>query len=413
MAAAQPKPAITPADYGKWEALAIPSFRPTASGWRRRSGGRMALRSCGSTRLRAAAAKVAAFGGAPEFSAIRAGWRTPIGMSDADEDKLKKAKKPVQNKLGIMDLTSGTTIERRRRAELRVLRSRHVPRVPAISADAQHAARGERSARRSRGRAADGAQPRHRRRHHVRQRDQLRVAGEGDAPGDDDRRGGPRRQRLQLYDPAKGELKVLDSGNAVFSALAWRKESSDLAALRSVKNKDYEGESYTVLAWKDLGAKKVGEAAAAKRIVGRARRSGARTDARSLSASPDWDKKIDGAKSDDDPSNVEVWHPKDVNVISEQKLRVARDRDRQRGGGLARGGESHRAAGNECQGDDAVAAARGRARWRWMKLRTMRPACSGGISWTYIRWIWRPARAPRWRPGLCRRCGAVRAAITR
>src|SRR4029077_16351218 len=57
---------------------------------------------------------------------------------------------------------------------------------------------------------------------------------------------------VQLFEPTKGELKVLDSGNALFTALAWRKGSADLAALRSKKDKDYEGESYSVLAWKNL-----------------------------------------------------------------------------------------------------------------------------------------------------------------
>ena len=40
---------------------------------------------------------------------------------------------------------------------------------------------------------------------------------------------------IQVFDPKAGSLRVLDSGPAVFTALAWRKESSDLAALRSVK----------------------------------------------------------------------------------------------------------------------------------------------------------------------------------
>jgi hypothetical protein len=42
----------------------------------------------------------------------------------------------------------------------------------------------------------------------------------------------------------------------------------------------------------------------------------------------DWDRKADAVKGDGDPSNVEIWHARDLNVISEQKLRIARDRDR-------------------------------------------------------------------------------------
>ena len=42
----------------------------------------------------------------------------------------------------------------------------------------------------------------------------------------------------------------------------------------------------------------------------------------------EWLKKPAGKKSDDDPATVEVWHWKDENVISEQKLTATRDRDR-------------------------------------------------------------------------------------
>ena len=92
---------------------------------------------------------------------------------------------------------------------------------------------------------------------------------------------------VQVYDPARGELKVLDSGNAVFSALAWRKDSNDLAALRSVKNKDFEGESARRARLEGPGREEVGRSRGrqAHRRV-RARPSGARTAGSSSSASP-------------------------------------------------------------------------------------------------------------------------------
>src|ERR1700730_14295127 len=133
---------------------------------------------------------------------------------------------------------------------------------------------------------------------------------------------------LQLFDPARGELKVLDSGPAVFAALAWRKDSADLAALRSKKDSAYEGESYTILAWKNLGEKRTTDAPTGKRIV-ESRTPQWSEDGRVVYAGlADWDKKITQSKNDEEPSNVEVWHSKDVNVISEQKLRLTRDRDR-------------------------------------------------------------------------------------
>src|SRR5437667_2180236 len=106
---AQPKPAITPADYGKWEALGATVLSPDGK-WLaapiRRSNGTSELRVHPTS---GGAAKVAAFGGAPEFSSDSRWVAYAVGMSDADEEKLKKAKKPVQSKLGIMDLNTGAT----------------------------------------------------------------------------------------------------------------------------------------------------------------------------------------------------------------------------------------------------------------------------------------------------------------
>ena len=110
---------------------------------------------------------------------------------------------------------------------------------------------------------------------------------------------------VQLFDPSRGELKVLDSGNAVFTALAWRKDSADLAALRSVKNKDYEGESYTRAGVEGPGQRR----RPAKRRPRsaswhRARRSGARMGARSIIGIADWDRKVDARKA---RRNLRTW----------------------------------------------------------------------------------------------------------
>jgi dipeptidyl aminopeptidase/acylaminoacyl peptidase len=327
-AAAQPKPAITPADYGKWEALGATVLSADGK-WLaapiRRSNGTFELRV---HPVGGGAAKVAAFGTEPAFSSDSRWVAYAIGMSDAEEERLKKAKKPVQNKLGTMDLTSGTTatvddvqsfafsdqgtfLAFRRYPPTR-------PTPPAENAPAADPA-GAPLTIRNLATGADttfgnvtGFAWQEKGTHLA-----MTIGVEG-------REG----NSVQVYDPAKGELKVLDSGNAVFSALTWRKESGDLAALRSVKNKDYEGESQVVLAWKDLGAKKTGEAAAPKRIVG-SRTPQWSEDGRVIYIGvADWDRKIESAKGDEEPSNVEVWHPKDVNVISEQKLRATRDRDR-------------------------------------------------------------------------------------
>jgi dipeptidyl aminopeptidase/acylaminoacyl peptidase len=133
---------------------------------------------------------------------------------------------------------------------------------------------------------------------------------------------------IQVFDPRSGSLRALDSAAALYTALTWRKESADLAALRSLKQDGYEGESYTVLAWKNLGEKRSAHVDAPKRIVPSRAPQWSEDGSTVYVGIADWPTKIEVKKSDEDPATVEVWHWQDVNVISEQKLTAARDRDR-------------------------------------------------------------------------------------
>lgn len=321
---AQPKPAITPADYGKWETMGQTPLSPDGK-WIaaavKRTNGAFELR------IHPAAggkAWVAPSGTEPAFSANSLWAAYAIGYTEAEEDKLKKAKKPVQLKLGIMDLTTGAAVAiddvasfafSDRDGYLAFRRYAAVKTPVVENADPAGASLTVRDLKTgvdtTFGNVTSFAW-------------QDKGTHLAMTIGVEGREG----NAVQLFDPVRGELKVLDSGNAVFKGLAWRKDSSDLAALRSVKNKDYEGESHTVLAWKDLGAKTVGEVAAPKRVVA-SRTPQWSEDGRTLYIGiADWDKKMESAKAEEEPSNVEVWHPRDTNVISEQKLRLARDRDR-------------------------------------------------------------------------------------
>ena len=46
---------------------------------------------------------------------------------------------------------------------------------------------------------------------------------------------------IQLFDTKTGSLRVLDSGTSTYSNFAWRKESSDLAALKSKSDDKKDG----------------------------------------------------------------------------------------------------------------------------------------------------------------------------
>ena len=327
-AAAQTKPAIKPADFGKWETLGQAVLSPDGK-WLacpiRRTDGTYELRVLPTG---GGEAEVAAFGTEPAFSADSQWVAYAVGVSEAEEDKLKKAKKPVQQKLGVMDLASGTSTVVEDVAAFAFsdqdawLAFRRYPPAKATPppADAPPADPvGATLTVRNLKTGADttfgnvtGFAWQEKGTHLA-----LTIGVEGRAGNS-----------LQLFDPAKGELRVLDSGPAVFTALAWRKESSDLAALRSRKDAAREGESYTVLAWKNLGEKRVGDVAAPKRVVASRAPQWSADGSIVYIGLAEWGPKIEPRKSDEEPSNVEVWHSKDFNVISEQKLRVDRDRDR-------------------------------------------------------------------------------------
>src|SRR5262249_44206200 len=54
--------------------------------------------------------KVVAFGGQPEFSSDGAWVAYSIGVSEAQEEKFGKEKKPVQKKLGLMKFSNGEQV---------------------------------------------------------------------------------------------------------------------------------------------------------------------------------------------------------------------------------------------------------------------------------------------------------------
>src|ERR1035438_10222188 len=107
----QQKPAVTPAAFGKWETLGAGDLSPDGK-WLAYSIRRVStdeeLRVASLTGARKDI--VAAFGRRPAFSDDSKFLAYAIGVSEAEQDKLKKAKKPVEDKLGILNLSSGETV---------------------------------------------------------------------------------------------------------------------------------------------------------------------------------------------------------------------------------------------------------------------------------------------------------------
>ncbi len=337
------KSPVKPADFGKWETLGAGVLSPDG-----RWLAAQVRRTDGTYELRISPAaggkpKIAAFGAEPAFSADSRFIAYSVGVSDTEQDRMKKDHRPVRQKLGILDLNADRTtiiddVQSFAFSDQGDFLAFHryspqPPRSDAAETPAP-AGRGGRGGR-SGGPAADARGSTLTIRNVLTDADVTFGDVTGYAWQDKGTHlaftiGAEGRigNAIELFEPVAGDLRVLDSAKAIFTSIAWRKDSGDLAALRSKENHDYEGPSYTLLAWRNLTEKHTADVDPPKRVV-TARAPQWSEDGKTLFVGiADWDKRLDPIHSDEDASNVEVWHSKDVNVISEQKLRADRDRDR-------------------------------------------------------------------------------------
>jgi hypothetical protein len=235
---AQQKRSLTPADYGQWEGLTYGEFSPDgrwfAYGISRTNGqNEMRLRSLTDDRT-----ITAAFASEPAFSDDNRWLAYAIGYSEKEQERLAKAKKPAQRKMGLLDLTTRQTTVVENVAAFsfskggRFLAMRRYPTKtdpPAPGGEASDAG-GEKEplgvdlvvrdlssgAETSFGNISNFAW-----------QDNgtmlaLTISAEGRAGNG-----------VQLYEPGTGRLHTLDSGAFVYTGLSWKKDDDDLSVLRS------------------------------------------------------------------------------------------------------------------------------------------------------------------------------------
>ena len=353
---AQSKQPPAAADYGQWETLVAqprgglsPDGQWVAYGVNR-SNRNNELRV---TRVADGLTRTAALGSQPVFSADSKWLGCAIGFSEAVEEKLRKQKKPIQRKLGILELSGGevTTIESVEAFAFdssgRHLAFRRYPLEPKDPPDPA---------------ATDDGAPAPGSTLVVRDlatgRDTTfgnvsEFAWQDKGPliaftiSADDKIG----NGLHVYDPGTSALRVLDSAAAGYVGLTWRKDADDLVVLRGAPDDRHDGPIHTVLAWS-----RVGSAEPVRHSYepssDRSFPSGTRTVAfRRPAWSEDgaivfvgiaaWNdkpakekesaagEKAAGANADEDePPTVDVWHARDVEVIPRQKVSAASDRRR-------------------------------------------------------------------------------------
>ena len=355
---AQQKSPIKAEDYGQWETLVSAG----SYGGLSQDGQWLAYainRSDGTNELRIikladGTTTVAAFGVRPAFSSDSKWIAYLIGQSEAEQEKLKKEKKPVQNKLGLVNLATGETstldgIESfafsADGAFLVMQRYRpSAPEAPSGRNDRDGSGASEEKlgttlivrqlasgSDTTFGNVSQFAWQDTEHSHML----AMTISAEGKTGNG-----------VHLFDPKTAVLRVLDSSPSIYTGLAWRKDAADLAVFRTKDDEQKEESTHLLLAWTGLGKSK------RRFIYDPAADSSFPEGMRTVSFRPflwsddgkvlflgiaKWDDKIIPEKKEDkdagktsaeEPSTVEIWHWTDVFVMPWQKIHATQDRRR-------------------------------------------------------------------------------------
>ena len=241
---AQEKPALTVEDYGRWERLGgatlSPNGRWAAVGISRvNDEGELRIHSTDSDSV-----VVVPFATRPVFSSDNRWLAYSIGVSPDERERMRKQKKPVRNKLGLLDLGTGEQEDRRRHPVVLVLGGRALHRAAALQARRQEERRlwtwwcaSSRPGRRS----AWGNVAR------MSWRDEGHLlAMTIDA---DDQVG----NGVRLYDPGeRGGCGLSTRTRRRTATWGWREDAADLVVLKTYTDDDHEDTAHVALAWRDL-----------------------------------------------------------------------------------------------------------------------------------------------------------------
>jgi dipeptidyl aminopeptidase/acylaminoacyl peptidase len=383
---AQSKPTITRADYGQWESLSAGGGRGGGGGGLSPDGRFVAYaitRTSRSNELRVltladGATKVAAFGAQPTFSSDSKWLAYSIGYSEAEQERLRTAQRPIQNRLGLMNLTSGETatfdgIETFSFSGdgAYLAMKRYGPAPPAAPGGAPAGgARGGRGG----GAGTDAEQAvgttlivRHLSTQHETTFGNVAEYAWQDAEHSHlvamtINADGKVGNGVQLFNPESTVLRVLDSSATTYADLAWRTDSADLAVMRAKTDDRHDGATETILAWTGVGGsaerlRSYDPTAdtsfpASQRTVAFRRLSwsddgkalylgvagwdpksaaparGGRTGGRGAGPSGDAANPPPATAAEDEPASVDIWHYLDTTVQPVQKLSAATDRRR-------------------------------------------------------------------------------------
>lgn len=325
---AQQKPLLTPADYGQWQSLGAVRLSPKGD-WL--ASGISRVNEENELQLRGGARDttiVIPFATQPAFSATNSWVGYLVGVAPKERERLTAAKKPVRTALVLRNLTTGTLLQENEMQSFvfspngRFATATRYPAEGKRTSDVlvYDLAKGTRLTFSNVGEQswADGA---------AGGGALLALTIEGD---------GPTGQSVQLYDASTNTLKVLATGGSPFRALTWRKGVADLAVLQSRPDKAFRDTMYAVQLYTGVSTScscvpatldnKAVEYPTSMRIAEH-RRPVWSADGRTLFVGLRTREPAADAikKSDEKPSDVEVWHTNDVRMLRQQMSQEAAD----------------------------------------------------------------------------------------
>lgn len=324
---AQTRPTLTPADLGQWESLGAARLSPDGQ-WLRYTISRGDESS--ELRVRGGAPDttfVVPFGTSPEFSADSRWIAYLVGVSPSERERLVKEKKPVRNTFVARNLMTGRTIE-----------------LPAIASFAFNPSGGFLSVNTY---PAEGKRTADVQVIDLTTDARFVFANVSDHAWSDRNPllalaitvDGATGNAVQLFDGSKSTVRVLESGSALYRALAWRETADDLAVLRSAVDSTFSDTAFVVRAWTALATARpqahslettgAGSATDPMRIADYRRPSWSR-DGRTLflglqPRQPRPPRTPANGSAREKVSDVEIWHTNDVRVITEQRSSESRD----------------------------------------------------------------------------------------
>lgn len=340
-AGGQNLPTLTPDDYGQWESLGFQSFSPDGK-WivygLNRVNGENELRIHS---LEADSTKTVAYGGMPAFSDDSRWLAYRIGYSEDEREQMEQAKKPIRNRMGLFNLTTGEelVVEEVSSFTFRdgggFLAMRRYPAEGRGSSGADLVIRDlETGIETNFGNISEFAW----------QDEGALLAMLVDAEG-------KAGNGVQLFDPATGILRTLVSKAAIFKNLTWREESDDLAVFRVLEDDDHDDPTHVVVVWQGLEARRAGMIEydhtgddafpEGMRIVDLRRLSWSDDGGSLFFGIKEWEAKPEKPEAaqedttaeeparesaDVEPANVEIWHARDVSIWPEQRVRAGMNR---------------------------------------------------------------------------------------